>query len=332
MGKIYAILARYFKKHRLIILVFIYLTTRLIKINILPIFNDEAIWIDWGYRAVNLKGFLFYSLLDAKPPLLMWIFGLAQKVISDPLTSGRVVSVIFGLLTLIGVYKISQKLFTNNFAVISSILYIVNPLFIFFLVALVLVAYQVVRSGRKKALKQIDNLLITLGVFLLTVFPLIMQQGFWTSLPQNSKYALTFPEIIRFPINSWLINTLYFFEILLVYSNPLIFISFFISIYLLLKSKEKTKILFYYFLGCVLIVIFIARLINVRYLVSFLPLSTILTALFLENLYLKFKAWGVIMIVLSILPSLIISYLLIADPLTYFNILNKFTNHSQKNG
>jgi len=120
------------KAKSLIVLSFIYLFLRSINLTLLPIFNDESIYLDWGYRTVNLKGQLFYPLFDAKPPLLMWFFGLSQKIFSDPLFAGRVVSVACGYLTMLGIYFLAERHFGKKTAVFSSLLYIVVPIFSFF--------------------------------------------------------------------------------------------------------------------------------------------------------------------------------------------------------
>jgi 4-amino-4-deoxy-L-arabinose transferase-like glycosyltransferase len=116
----------------LLLLVSVYFISRLVNLLKLPIFNDEAIYLDWGFKEINSKGLAFYSLFDGKPPFLMWIFGIFQKFISDPLLAGRIVSVIAGFLTLIGIYKLSKKYFDGKVALLAGIFYITIPLFTFF--------------------------------------------------------------------------------------------------------------------------------------------------------------------------------------------------------
>jgi len=107
----------------------LYFLTRLVNPTLLPIFNDEAIYLDWGWREINLKGQLFFSLSDAKQPFLMWIFGLFQKIFSDPLLAGRLVSVITGYLTLWGLYCLGKKYFGRKTGLIVGLFYTVIPLF-----------------------------------------------------------------------------------------------------------------------------------------------------------------------------------------------------------
>src|SRR3989344_5533705 len=99
----------------------LYLATRPINLTLMPIFIDEANYLDWGWRETHTPNFLFYSLYDAKPPLVMWLFGLSQSAISDPLLAGRLVTVLFGLATLLGLYLISP---------FSSLIYVFVPIFV----------------------------------------------------------------------------------------------------------------------------------------------------------------------------------------------------------
>jgi 4-amino-4-deoxy-L-arabinose transferase-like glycosyltransferase len=110
----------------------VYLITRLINLTKLPIFNDEAIYLDWGWKSLHTNAGLFYSLYDAKPPFLIWIFGIFESLFGSPLFIGRFVSVLAGLLTLIGIYKVAKNLESEKAALLSSALYIIIPLFAFF--------------------------------------------------------------------------------------------------------------------------------------------------------------------------------------------------------
>ncbi len=110
----------------------LYFFTRLINLGALPIFNDEAIYLDWGWREISEPGNLYYSLYDGKQPLLMWIFGIFEKILSDPLIAGRLVSVIAGFITFLGIYLLAKKLFDKKAAIIAITLYVFNSLFLFF--------------------------------------------------------------------------------------------------------------------------------------------------------------------------------------------------------
>ena len=130
MMKVFSNLRKIIIKNKyLVLLIVFYFVFRLFNLTKLPIFNDEAIYLDWGWRETHRAGFLYYSLYDAKQPLLMWIFGIAEGVFSDPLFAGRLVSVISGFLTLIGIYKLAKYLFEEKTALIAAFLYTIVPIF-----------------------------------------------------------------------------------------------------------------------------------------------------------------------------------------------------------
>lgn len=126
-------MALWIRKHKLMIgLILFYFIFRLINLTKLPIFNDEAIYLDWGWREIHRPGFLYYSLYDAKQPFLMWIFGISESIFTDPLFAGRLVSVIAGFLTLVGIYKLSKEFFSVKVGLIAIFLYSIIPLFSFY--------------------------------------------------------------------------------------------------------------------------------------------------------------------------------------------------------
>ncbi|MEM4230696.1 MAG: glycosyltransferase family 39 protein, partial [Candidatus Pacearchaeota archaeon] len=118
-------------KHLLLIFI-LYFSLRLTNLTLLPIFNDEAIYLDWGWRETHIPGALYYSLYDGKQPLLMWLFGISETIFIDPLFAGRIISVFTGAFTLLGLYLITKILFNKKAAVISALLYIFVPIFMFF--------------------------------------------------------------------------------------------------------------------------------------------------------------------------------------------------------
>lgn len=122
----------YFRQHPIFLISVCYFVFRLIHLTRLPVFGDEAIYLDWAWRETTQPGLLFYSLYDAKQPLLMWFFGIAMQVLSDPFFAGRFVSVICGLITLLGIYSLGKTYFTSRVAVLASLLYIITPLFSFY--------------------------------------------------------------------------------------------------------------------------------------------------------------------------------------------------------
>jgi 4-amino-4-deoxy-L-arabinose transferase-like glycosyltransferase len=120
------------KNKEVFLLFFLYLVLRVPFLTKLPIFTDEAIYLDWGWRETQAGGNLYYSFYDGKQPLLMWIFGISERLLPDPLFAGRIVSVAAGILTMLGVYLIVKKLLNQKAAIAASVLYIAIPIFTFY--------------------------------------------------------------------------------------------------------------------------------------------------------------------------------------------------------
>lgn len=97
------IFINYLKKYSLITLGVLYFLARLINLVKLPIFNDEAIYLNWGWKSLHGAG-LFHSLYDGRLPFLIWVFGILESLIESSLFLGRFISVIAGFLILLGIY------------------------------------------------------------------------------------------------------------------------------------------------------------------------------------------------------------------------------------
>ncbi len=113
------------------LLFLLFLLTRLLNLTLLPIFNDESIYLSWGWGEIH-TGNLYYSLFDGKQPLLMWIFGFAQNIFPDPLFAGRIVSVLLGFFTALGIYFLGKKYFSKKVGLFAVLLYIIIPIFTFY--------------------------------------------------------------------------------------------------------------------------------------------------------------------------------------------------------
>ena len=123
----------FIRKHPLLILIVILFISRIINLTLLPIFSDEANYLEWGWREIHDPGQAFLSLYDAKQPFLMWLFGIAQTISpGDPLWASRFISVLTGVLNLTGLYLIARKISSTSVAVITGVIYILCPFFVFF--------------------------------------------------------------------------------------------------------------------------------------------------------------------------------------------------------
>ncbi|HUD44633.1 MAG TPA: glycosyltransferase family 39 protein [Patescibacteria group bacterium] len=112
------------------ILIFVlYFVSRLLFLTNLPIFTDEAIYIRWAQIALHDANWRFISLTDGKQPLFIWIMMFFLKFIQDPLTAGRLLSVLAGAGSIIGLWLLSWELFKNKtVSFLSALLYVFYPL------------------------------------------------------------------------------------------------------------------------------------------------------------------------------------------------------------
>jgi hypothetical protein len=115
-----------------LVLFLLFLVTRVYRLTQIPMFNDEAIYLDWGWREITKPSMLFYSLYDAKQPLLMWLFGISEVVFTDQLFAGRIVTVLFSVGTFLGIWKIGKKILTKTETGVALFLYTWIPIFAFF--------------------------------------------------------------------------------------------------------------------------------------------------------------------------------------------------------
>ncbi|MBI3984712.1 MAG: glycosyltransferase family 39 protein [Candidatus Levybacteria bacterium] len=111
-----------------ILLIASYFLLRLVFIGNLPMFTDEAIYTRWAQIALNDSAWRFISLTDGKQPMFVWAAILTMKFINDPLIAARLVSVVSGFFTMIGVFVLTYELFKNKrVAFLASIIYIFYP-------------------------------------------------------------------------------------------------------------------------------------------------------------------------------------------------------------
>ena len=109
-------------------LIALFFATRLLFLSDFPIFTDEAIYVRWAQIASNDAAWRFISLTDGKQPMLIWAGMILIKYFSDPLVAVRLVSVICGFITMIGLFALTYELFKNKFAsFLSPLLYIFYP-------------------------------------------------------------------------------------------------------------------------------------------------------------------------------------------------------------
>ncbi len=113
----------------ILLLTGLYLFTRLVNLDQMPIFVDEAGFIVWAKRGLLDRHQLFASIVeDGKPPLHIWGMIPFLKLFPQNLLYGaRIFSVVTGCIGAIGFYLLSKELFGKKTAYISIVLYIVSP-------------------------------------------------------------------------------------------------------------------------------------------------------------------------------------------------------------
>jgi len=111
----------------------VFFLLRLINLTILPIFADEAIYIRWSQVMKAEPTLRFLPLSDGKQPLFMWVLMFTLGIVKNPLFTGRFLSVLAGLGSLIGIFLLSYELFKDKkTSLIASLFYAVVPFFVFF--------------------------------------------------------------------------------------------------------------------------------------------------------------------------------------------------------
>lgn len=350
--------------------------------TILPIFNDEAIYLDWGWRETHFPGGLYYSLYDGKQPLLMWIFGISESIFSDPLFAGRIVSVLTGFLTLSGIYLISETLFNKKAAIISALLYIPIPIFMFFdrqalmesaiaavgilscyfllkfistnvqkyaycsglflglgyfvkssalvFIATYFILIFIVLIKSTKKTENIKHLGIVACIIIATVFFLLINPQFWSTLSMNSRFSFTIQELFSFPLNSWIKNAQANLLISFFYLTPFIFLSSIAGIYHISRTGKIINLIFILWIIISLMIQTVSvRGTGQRYLVSFLAPLLIPAGYFFQTILDKKRVVSLFFLVFSLLIPSIFSYFLIFSPPLYFSIMGKLHPYSQ---
>lgn len=121
-------------------IVAIYVVLRIFNLTNLPIFTDEAIYIRWAQIAKQDATWRFISLTDGKQPMFIWWGMITLKLFADPLFAGRMVSVIAGLGTVVGLFFLGNEVFREksekifsftkksvSIGLLSSAIYVIYP-------------------------------------------------------------------------------------------------------------------------------------------------------------------------------------------------------------
>jgi len=107
-----------------------FLATRLYHIQVrnLPIFIDEATYGQWALLGKFDATKRLMSLSDGLEPMFIWLTTIVMSWIGSPIIAGRLVSILSGLASLIGLYLLTKELFRNKWtAALAAFLYASFP-------------------------------------------------------------------------------------------------------------------------------------------------------------------------------------------------------------
>lgn len=373
----------FIKRHTLLSLLLLYFVVRLIHLTLLPIFNDEAIYIDWGLRGVHL-GDMYYPLTDGKQPLLMWLFGIVDSVWFDQLAATRFVSVLFGAGTMLGLYRIGKTYFSDRVGMVAAILYIGIPIFAFFdrqalmegaiacigvwscwyllrlleqertrdaillgvvlglgyfikSTALLFIAVSLVlllvHAFRVRKPRFWQRILLSFVSFVAVTFLLFINPVFWMTLSKNSRYSLTIPELLHFPLLHWLETVWISVQISFFYLTPFVFLAVLAGCYVLFSQKEvRRKQVLYFALGALLLQVLVVRSETQRYLVSFLPLVLLPAISVVDSMRKKYPSFSLAGLSILLIIPYALTLLEVFSPVSYFAFYNGLTPYSDQDG
>ncbi|KKQ75422.1 MAG: hypothetical protein US96_C0011G0020 [Candidatus Woesebacteria bacterium GW2011_GWB1_38_5b] len=120
------------KNYLLILLIFLYFVSRLLFLTSVPVFNDESTYLRVAAHQIKEPDHSPYSLKVGKEPLLPYLFGAAGEFSGNYLIGGRIISIIFGFFTFLGITLFTKELFGKKAGLFSGFLYILAPFTIFF--------------------------------------------------------------------------------------------------------------------------------------------------------------------------------------------------------
>lgn len=116
----------------LLIALGLFLVSRLLTLTAFPIFNDEAIYLQYSQKIhedwqrnkfISMHG----EFSDWKPPLQYWMAAPVIEWGGDPLVAGRAVALLASIAGFFGCYLFAKALFTKREGVFAAVLYVLCP-------------------------------------------------------------------------------------------------------------------------------------------------------------------------------------------------------------
>jgi len=115
---------------RWVVLVGLYLASRLFALTALPMFLDERIYLRWAYWIT--QGRRLQVPFVAGKGLSVWVLAAVTPHTANPLLAGRLLTVAVGILTLVAVHRLAARLTGDvRVADLAAVFYIACPFTLF---------------------------------------------------------------------------------------------------------------------------------------------------------------------------------------------------------
>jgi len=311
--------------------------TRLVNLDLIPIFADEAIYLRWAQLLAFDWRHLFVPLTDGKTPLFMWLLAPFLRLGFDPLLTGRILSAVSGLGTVAGIYFLAKKLFDQKTACLAAGLALVQPFLLFYnrmsltdsLLTGLIVWSVYFGTGVKLGITAALAILVkpsalsylilapifkikawrqhlTAGIIVITVYNLLRLSDSFYMIKQRSLDYLQGPTL-----QHWFSTVQVFGGWLLSYLGwPLIF-AFILALIIGAKFKEKKiGILSLFILLPFLALAAVGKIVYPRYLLPMVPFVLIIASWGIIRL----NRLGLLLIAVGVLSWLRFDYYLLTDP------------------
>src|SRR3989338_3641248 len=311
--------------------------TRLVNLDLIPIFADEAIYLRWAQLLAFDWRHLFVPLTDGKTPLFMWLLAPFLRLGFDPLLRGVILWAVSGLGTVAGIYFLAKKLFDQKTACLAAGLALVQPFLLFYnrmsltdsLLTGLIVWSVYFGTGVKLGIAAALAILVkpsalsylilapifkikawrqhlTAGIIVITVYNLLRLSDSFYMIKQRSLDYLQGPTL-----QHWFSTVQVFGGWLLSYLGwPLIF-AFILALIIGAKFKEKKiGILSLFILLPFLALAAVGKIVYPRYLLPMVPFVLIIASWGIIRL----NRLGLLLIAVGVLSWLRFDYYLLTDP------------------
>jgi hypothetical protein len=115
---------------RWVVLLGLYLASRLFALTALPMFLDERIYLRWAYWIT--QGRRLQVPFVAGKGLSVWVLAAVTPHVANPLLAGRLLTVAVGILTLVAVHRLAARLTGDvRVADLAAVFYVVCPFALF---------------------------------------------------------------------------------------------------------------------------------------------------------------------------------------------------------